>query len=166
MKWSYGLIENITCRSRWFVAQNHLERRGQKLFGKRAGTLKKYLAGDKTNHLSITIYHRLTSSDRINGARALRQWSQLVKSDSYQEETKPSFPSRQAISAVLCSPFLEKKKTLSSSDITQGIAGKRLEEPPLLYSNQQSHLNHTCSCQSVSKEVWWKSVVCSATSTE
>lgn len=32
---------------------------------KSAGTFKKYLTGDLTNHLSITVYHGLTSTIQI-----------------------------------------------------------------------------------------------------
>lgn len=111
-----------------------------------------------------SVHHHLSQANFIRSDQRCESASSVEpvgESNSYQEETKPSFPSRQVISAVLCSPFLKK------NDVTQGIAGKRLEEPPLLYSNQQSYLNHTCSRQSVSKEVWlvW-TVLCSATSTE
>lgn len=35
-------------------------------FWKRAGTFKKYWTGDWMNHLSITVYHGLTSTNQIN----------------------------------------------------------------------------------------------------
>lgn len=54
-----------------------------KLFGKRAGAFKQHLEGDWTNHLSVTVDHRLTSATQINSRRALPAVP-VVKSNSYR----------------------------------------------------------------------------------
>lgn len=57
----------ITWRARWLIRQNHLERCRN---CSEKGAIKKYLADDRTNHLSITVYHRLTSTSQINSWKA------------------------------------------------------------------------------------------------
>ncbi len=64
--------------------------------GKRAGTLKKYLAGDWINHLSVIVYHLLTSTNDNN--KPYSQRSHLVNQilTEARRKAKTSFPSRKA----------------------------------------------------------------------
>ena len=90
---------------------------------KTAGTFKKYLAGDLKNHLSITVYHKLTLTNQIKRRRALRPVEPVGKLNSYQvsrEVATTCSPSWKVISAILCSSFNE--NILSSYDITDAIA--------------------------------------------
>ena len=88
-----------TWQARWFVTQNHLGRLcGNCQEKSRHFKKKQNLAGDWTNHLSITIYYRLTSTSQMNRRRALPAepvgksnswWSQLG------DEWKHLFPLSQ-----------------------------------------------------------------------
>lgn len=36
------------------------------MFGERQALLRKFVAGDSTNHLSVTVYHGLTTTNQVN----------------------------------------------------------------------------------------------------
>ena len=82
---------------------------------KRAGAFKKYLAGDWTNHLSVTVCHRLTSTNQ-NGSRR----APGGVSNSYRSQLRGEKRARETFSAFLCSTF--NKNKLFSSDITDVTA--------------------------------------------
>lgn len=75
------------------------------------------MEGDWTNHLSVTVCHRPTSTNRINSRRALT-------AVPVRRRAKTSSPSRKAFSAALCSSVYE--ETLSSSDKTASTASSTL----------------------------------------
>ena len=82
---------------------------------KRAGTFKKYLAGDWTNHLSITVCHRLTSTNQNNSRRAPGGIS-----NSYWSQLREEKGARQTFNAFFLLYFQWNK--LFSSDITDATA--------------------------------------------
>ena len=68
--------------------------------------LKKYLAGNRTNHLSTTIYHGLASTNHINSWSVLPPVEPVGKSNSCQsqstEEWKLCFqPERPSVPVIL-----------------------------------------------------------------
>ncbi len=65
----------VTWQAGGSAAQKHLGRLRWKTFGK-GQTLKKYLAGDWINHLSVTVYCGLTSTKQIS--KPYDQLSHLV----------------------------------------------------------------------------------------
>lgn len=60
---------------------------------RRAGAFRKYLAGDWTTHMSITVYHGLISEQQ----KAIKKYK--------LKQTKKTFTSRKAFIAVLCCSF-------------------------------------------------------------
>ncbi len=83
---------NPTCK--WFVIENHVEGCQWKLFETREGIFKK----SWTNYLSITVYHKLTSTIQNNEPYNIRgecyQWSQSInqKFEASWEKSENMFP--------------------------------------------------------------------------
>lgn len=79
----------------------------QETVKKSAGTLKNVLAGDWKNHLSVTVYHRLTLTKQINSRRALPHGEGVGEFLQWptDKRMKTSFPLRKASSAVISSSF-------------------------------------------------------------
>ena len=119
-----GLAQNCRCLclpvtwcTRWFVSQNCCSTKPsgeapQGTVWKRAGTFKKYLAGDRTNHLSITVYHRLTSANQISIRRVLPPGDPLSKTNSLRPVEEKSETIFSILKASSVFALLSVKNTL------------------------------------------------------
>ncbi len=142
----------LTWRARWFVTQNHLERRPWKLFWK--GQAFKYLAGDWRNNFSATFYHRLFLKKKLLRSK-------------YWNEAGEGYQLKQLVIKVLLKPAGRKVKTffhwenllcnflLVFHRRKAAVVLSSLQAANVLFKNSHfSHLNNACSCLCFLKELW------------